>query len=96
MDKVFGKGAISKEDAQKEEDRRMKAFRFLTDLTRQRLYIEPMTLAEARGLIDELRQTAERFFPGKGNVFDLVIAPRMERILRERFGSGAKPGGEVH
>ncbi len=74
----------------------MRTFRFLTDLTRQRLYTEPMTLAQAHGLIGDLRGLAEKFFPGKGEVFDLVIAPRMERIVRERFGSGAQSGRDVH
>ena len=72
-------------DEKKEENRRIRIFRFLTF---QRLSIEKMTLVEARDAVGELRETARRMFPGKLSVFDLVIAPRMERVIRERFGSG--------
>lgn len=80
-------GAILKNDDfnLKEEHRRIKLFRFLTDLTVQRLYVERMSLADAWNVVADLRKVAENFFPGKGNVFDLVIAPRMERIIKERF-----------
>jgi hypothetical protein len=76
---------------QKEENRRIRLLRFLTDLTFQRLCIEQMTLAEAREAIEDLRGAAERIFPGKQSVFDLVIAPRMERVIMERFGESMAP-----
>ena len=81
-------GTEALKDEKKEENRRIRIFRFLTDLTFQRLSIEKMTLMEAREAVGELRATAQRMFPGKLSVFDLVIAPRMERVIRERFGSG--------
>ena len=70
-----------------EEDKRARTLRFLTDLTWQRLAVERMSLAEAREAVAGLRQIALRLFPGKGDVFDLVIAPRMERVIRQRWGS---------
>lgn len=69
----------------RDENRRIKLFRFLTDLTAQRLYVERMNLAEAWNVVADLRKVSENIFPSKGHVFDLVIAPRMERIIRERF-----------
>jgi hypothetical protein len=71
------------------EARRIRLFRFLTDLTHQRLAIEALTLSEARALVDGLRPVAESFFPGRTHVFDLVIAPRLERVIGERFGEEA-------
>ncbi len=73
--------------AVEEEEKRARVLRFLTDLTRQRLAVERMGLPEAREVVAGLRQTALRLFPGKGDVFDLVIAPRMERVIRQRWGS---------
>ena len=70
-----------------EENRKIRYLRILTDLTYQRLCIEMMTFAEARDAVDGLRTVAERMFPGKQSVFDLVIAPRMDRVIRERFGN---------
>jgi hypothetical protein len=71
-----------------EENRKIRYMRILTDLTFQRLCVENMTLPEARHAVDELRAAAGRMFPGKLSVFELVIEPRMERVIRERFGSG--------
>jgi len=76
---------------QKDENRRIRLLRFLTDLTFQRLCVERMTFTEARDAVEELRTAAERIFPGKQSVFDLVIAPRMDRVIRERFGDSPHP-----
>ena len=70
----------------KQEGRRIRALRMLTDLTFQRLCVESMTLADAREAVEELRRAATNMFPGKGGVFDLVIAPRLDRVVKERFG----------
>ncbi len=51
-----------------------------------------MTAAEAREAVEGLRRMAEGMFPGKGGVFDLVVAPRMERVIRERWGENACRG----
>ena len=75
------------DEAVAEEERRARVLRFLTDLTKQRLAVERMSLPEAREAVAGLRQTAVRLFPGKGDVFDLVIAPRMERVIIERWGA---------
>ena len=71
----------------KDEEKRANTLRFLTDVLFQRLHLERMSLIEAREAVAELRRTALVLFPGKGDVFDLVIAPRMERVIRERWGS---------
>jgi hypothetical protein len=68
-----------------DEERRARLLRFLTDLTEQRLYVEGMNLREAREAVAGLRRAALRLFPEGGGVFDLVIAPRMERVISERF-----------
>lgn len=70
----------------RQENRRIRALRILTDLTFQRLCLERMTLVEAREAVVELRRAATNMFPGKGEVFDLVIAPRLDRVIMERFG----------
>jgi hypothetical protein len=73
----------------KQENRKIRALRILTDLTIQRLCIERMTIVEAREAVQDLRRAATNMFPGKGGVFDLVIAPRLDRVIRERFGCTA-------
>lgn len=94
-------GGVSEKDAKRraplppevaDENQRVRWFRFACDVTFQRLHLEPMTLGEAREAVEELRRVAAGLFPGKGKVFDLVVAPRMERVIRERWGG--QPGGE--
>jgi len=82
--------------AVREESRRLRVFRFLTDLTVQRLCQETMTLKEAWSAVDQLRATAERFFPGKTDVFDMVILPRLNRVIEERFSVNCPSSAEVH
>jgi hypothetical protein len=72
----------------KDESRRIRYLRILTDLTHQQLCIESMTHHEAQQSVRELRKAAGSMFPGKESVFDLVIAPRLERVIEERFGKG--------
>ncbi len=76
------------EEEIKEENRKIRIFRFISDLTMQRLYTELLTIEEARDTVSQLRQIAKNLFPGKGDVFDLVVSPRMERVINERFGLG--------
>ena len=74
------------QDDIKLENRRIRALRILTDLTLQRLCVERMNGMEAREAVNELRRAAVKMFPGKEHVFDLVIAPRLDRVIEERFG----------
>lgn len=69
----------------KEENRRLRAFRLVTDLTVQRLSVEPLSIEESYSIIEDLKRVAEALFPGKAEVFDLVIAPRLNRVINERF-----------
>jgi hypothetical protein len=75
----------------REEDRRLRSFRILTDVTFQRLHLERMSLAEARATVEQLRRAAGHFFPGRVHVFDLVVRPRLERVINERFFPAETP-----
>jgi len=44
-----------------------------------------MTLQEASGHIAGLKGFALNLFPDKGEVFDLVYAPKLKRLLVEKF-----------
>ena len=48
--------------------------------------------AEAEVLVADTRRRALALFPGKEDVFDLVLAPRFQRILDEFC---PRPGGRV-
>lgn len=46
-----------------------------------------LTPATARAMMANCRNAALAMFPGKELAFDLIYQPRLERALRERFGT---------
>ena len=69
-----------------EEERRLRRLRLLVDVTAQVLAEdESLTFCEALRLIEAARTASTRLFPDKEPTFDLVIRPRLERIVHERF-----------
>ncbi len=70
-----------------DEERRLRKLRLVVDITAQVLAEDShLTLCEALRLIEAARATAGRLFPGQQDTFDLVVRPRLERIVLERFG----------
>ena len=45
-----------------------------------------LTRETAREMIANCRKAALAMFPGKELAFDLIYKPRLERVIRERFG----------
>jgi len=70
-----------------EERRRIRELRAVVDLTAAVLRQQPLTRSEAVRLAAAARKRALELFPDKGSTFDLVIAPRLRRIIDERFES---------
>jgi hypothetical protein len=74
------------EDELQEENRKIRHMRILVDLTAQILAEDNnLKLCEALRLVEAARTAVSRLFPGKEETFDLVIRPRLERIIQERF-----------
>jgi len=74
------------EDALRDEQRRMRQLRMLVDVTAQMLAEDDsLALCEALRLVEAARNAALRLFPDKGDTFDLVVRPRLEGIILERF-----------
>jgi len=44
-----------------------------------------MPLADAEAMVEAVRHTAVRLFPGKESVFDLIYLPRFRRLLADRY-----------
>jgi hypothetical protein len=73
-------------DAIREEHRRIRRLRFVVDLTASILAQNPdLTIAEAEELIQRAERAAVALFPGSEPQFDLLIRPRLSRIVDERF-----------
>ena len=69
----------------------MLRLRLRADLTTYRLRFKPMSREQALALIERTRDEILELFPGKGDVFDLVLRPRFLRILNERFAAATSP-----
>ncbi len=88
QDKSEEKGKIDGE-AVEQENRNLRWLRFQTDLLRAVLYQDhALSLEDARRLVQEFRRRVLQVFPGQDHTFDLILLPRFDRILRERWGQG--------
>lgn len=74
----------SGEELQREEER-MRFLKWLTDATVWRLTVCPLTQLQGERIIQETRNRVLALFPGTGDLFDLILRPRFERVLRERI-----------
>ena len=84
--------ASAREDLIQEENRRLRRMRFLVDLTLSVLYQDPrLTLGEARQMVRRTERAVLGMFPDKEFTFHLLLMPRFERVLRERWGKGMEP-----
>ncbi len=75
-----------------EENQRIRWLRIQTDFMKAVLYQDRrLTLHSARKLIYDFRARVLESFPDGAETFDLVLLPRFERILLERWGEGLDP-----
>jgi hypothetical protein len=74
-----------------EEQRRADRLRRTVDVACALLRQARLTRAEAEAIVRQARAQALALFPGKDDVFDLVLAPRFRRVLEERW-----PGVRLH
>ena len=66
-----------------EEQRRADRLRRAVDVACALLRQGRLTRAEGEAVVRLAREQALGLFPGKGDVFDLVLAPRFRRVLDE-------------
>lgn len=71
-----------------EESRRLRYLRVMVDLTTCILMQGRLTREEAETLVAATRQRALALFPDKGETYDLILAPRFARLVREFVAIG--------
>jgi hypothetical protein len=77
---------MEREELLRDEEERLRRLRLLVDVTAQVLSEdEKLTFCEALRLVEAARTAALRLFPDKNDTFELVIRPRLDRIVLERF-----------
>jgi hypothetical protein len=69
-----------------DEARRVRQLRMVVDLTSNVLAQGRLTRAEAEDLVAAARQRALELFPDKAETYDLILAPRFNRLMEEFVG----------
>jgi hypothetical protein len=70
-----------------EENRKLRWLRVQSDLLKAVLYQDrALGLSDARRLVYDFRRRVLEVFPGEEHTFDLLLLPRFERVIRERWG----------
>ena len=69
-----------------DEARRARQLRMVVDLTSNVLAQGRLTRAEAEDLVAAARQRALELFPDKAETYDLILAPRFNRLMDEFVG----------
>lgn len=69
-----------------DEARRVRQLRMVVDLTSNVLAQGQLTRAEAEDLVAAARQRALELFPDKAETYDLILAPRFNRLMEEFVG----------
>ena len=66
-----------------EENRRARQLRLIVDLASSVIVQGGIDRGEAEALVAATRRRALELFPGKEDTFDLILAPRFARLIRE-------------
>lgn len=75
-------------DAYREENRRIRRLQRLIDLIGS-LILQPATsYTEAVALVDLAKHHALELFPDKGETFEIIYRPRLNRLLNEKLAGG--------
>jgi len=77
--------AASRQQALREENRRLRYLRFLVDLGLQEIRAGRFTRPQAEQVVKNIRSQALQLFPGKDQAFDLIYRPRLQRAITEVF-----------
>ncbi|MFQ5847741.1 MAG: hypothetical protein ACE5IQ_08775 [Candidatus Methylomirabilales bacterium] len=75
---------VNQEALQREEDQ-MRLLKWLADATVWRVTVGPITRTRGEQVIEAARERVLALFPDTGNLFDLVLRPRFERLLGEHL-----------
>ena len=69
-----------------DEQKRLRRLRLIVDLTASVISQEPsLTPEKADELIARAEQAVEGLFPGSHEQFELLVRPKLQRVVDERF-----------
>lgn len=68
------------------ENRKIRRLKMMVNLGLAVLRQERLSRREAEQIIESIRRSALRMFPGKETTWEIVYAPRFRRTIEERWG----------
>jgi len=77
---------MEKNDSLGEENRKIRRLKMMVSLGLSVLSQERLSRREAEQIVESIRRSALRMFPGKETTWEIVYAPRFQRIIEERWG----------
>ena len=69
----------------REEARRVRRLQLVVGLTMNVIATSDLTVEEASTMVAATRRYALTLFPDKAATYDLIYAPRFQRLMSERF-----------
>ena len=77
---------MEKNDSLEEENRKIRRLKMMVNLGLSLLSQERLSRREAEQIVESIRRSALRMFPGKGTTWEIVYALRFHRVIEERWG----------
>lgn len=71
-----------------DENRKIRRLKMMVNLGLSLLRQERLSRREAEQIVESIRRSALRMFPGKETTWEIVYAPRFRRAIEERWGRG--------
>lgn len=76
---------MSREEEIRDEARKVRRLQVVVGLVMNVLAQSDMPAEEAAALVAETRRFALHLFPDKGPTYDLIYAPRFQRLMAEKY-----------
>jgi len=77
---------MEKNSPVEDENRKIRHLKMMVNLGLAVLRQERLSLREAEEIVESIRRSALRMFPGKETTWEIVYAPRFRRTIEERWG----------
>jgi hypothetical protein len=77
---------MEKNGSLEDENRKIRHLKMMVNLGLALLRQERLSLTEAEEIVESIRRSALRMFPGKETTWEIVYAPRFRRAIDERWG----------
>lgn len=81
---------MEKNDSLGEENSKIRRLKMMVSLGLSLLSQERLSRREAEQIVESIRRSALRMFPGKETTWEIVYAPCFHRVIEERWGRGSR------